>query len=495
MDHPVWVSLDDLLEKDSGEFIANKYIGDKDDELTPFEFLAACSSQAAHIKTWSKRVELMKAVHVAIKRGGKRVHGFAESIFKELSRIEPHDEAALITLLEILTRIVRSYDSEVGTPILLRCLYDPILTRILNTREAQRLGKDIISIIEKEYETFTLQELLLFQAFREKENLEESNDSDDSLSDWENTSDSTDSSLRDQDRECPSEVSAACAWILAPLMIDDPPILTAFGRFAWGHHHARFLMSLPSNTLASRRGLELFASFGNVNFPPLKPPFDENNEIFSDAYETISTALNFVSSIQSIEGRNAITDFLESISPDQIRIEFMLALAKSAQNLPPIRGYVIDLLRKQVSSDPKLISQIAKILFNLLKVDNQEFEVISSILVFFRLVVLSLNSNERKPKNYFREFFMEFRFDLIEEIKRLRNKYEELEADSNNQETFFLRQPYVKLGDGLKIEFSSEPPKGVSTPQADLGRARLIVSSCNTFLQDSKKIEELLKIG
>jgi hypothetical protein len=494
VEHPVWVSLDNLLQVvKSGEEVANRYL--KEDELTSIEFLSACASQAAFISSWQNRVKLLQAVKVAIGKDKKRVFGFAESLFKELLNSTPFDENAALEMVSIYVDIMKIIpDISVATQGLLRCLYDPILTRIVSSDKAQHWGKIIIDVLECELDVFTIQKLLLFQKFREREDLEE-NDSDSTLTEWENTTDSTDSSIEDHGLECPVEASAAAAWILAPQLL-DPPVLNSYGRFTWTNTHARYLLRLPSNTLAAQRGLELLASFGSVRFPTraiaknsMQNEEEEENSL-DEAYDTITAAFAYVSSIQSTEARDVVADFIKSVEPIEIRAKLMIKLSKDELLAPPIRGYAIDLLRRETMKHEKVIPLALRLTLNFLDMKNQDDQIVmASLSCLYSVGVRAKNGDDACL-----DWTKLFAVDVYSVVDRIWRSSTDMEAEITRDDSFQLKLPCPvekpQLKGTLPAEVqgstrplrTSQPPPGATTPQADLGRARLIAGAAEPLL-------------
>lgn len=86
---------------------------------------------------------------------------------------QPYDATHCVSLVNVYVELLRDHlPADTATQSLFKVLYDPLLTRVSDTDLARGAARRILQIIEEELETFTIQEILLCSAVREKRDAE-----------------------------------------------------------------------------------------------------------------------------------------------------------------------------------------------------------------------------------------------------------------------------------------------------------------------------------
>ncbi|KAH9258671.1 hypothetical protein BASA81_003173 [Batrachochytrium salamandrivorans] len=458
-DHPVWASLLEWLEgSGDGELLATNCLLVKG-ELTPMEFLSASAAQCFTIEPWALRVELFKACAVAIRMGDARVHSFAQTIFEQLIHVTPDsvDDEYCCRLVDLYVELVLGCKIKSPTMQLLRVVYDPLLTRVGNVELAQVCAQKVLIAIEHDLETLTVQEILLTSAFAEKQaGLEDDEEEDESLSEWEGTSDSTDSSVdmdpnfSDSRIQVPLECMAAACYFLAPDLLPSG-VLSEWGKFKWAQPSARYLLrNTPSKSLAAKRGFELFCGFGPVYI------HDED-----DVLEMVVAAVNFCVELQSVTCRNAVQAFISQLSPHPCTL--LVRIAEDASQISPgVRAWALDVLRQQLVKCPELFEQVQQSVLDLLQVDGQDLEIYAALFALLRLVKLKRIDVDGR-----------YASEVIVATKRIHQVLMDMEQEIDKDMVFQLR---ATEGEGQGVN--------VATRQAELGRARLASSLAEEVIQN-----------
>lgn len=255
-------------------------------------------------------------------------------------------------------------------------------------------------------------------------------------------------------------------------------------------------MNLPVNTLAARRGLELFASFGAVRFPKQRVRLpghgadddDDDGEvnILDDALETIKSAFRLASALQSTQVRDVIASFLHKVEPLSTRMELLKRIVSDETQTPPIRGFALDLIRKQTMENDSFIRPAVQIAVKLLAQPSQEDSLAMAGLSLLNLVGLrARNGSSAECLNVAKSEAVEV-YDVVVKVHRA---VRELEEEIHKEDTFQLKHEHP-LSDKVKtypaVSSASNnrapPPVGCMTPQADLGRARLVAGAAEPVI-------------
>jgi hypothetical protein len=478
-DHEVWHSLDKLLTSMKGEDLAMKYVNGND--LTPLEFLSACSAQAPFINSWAKRVELMRAARIAISQDIRRVHAFAESLFRLLIQSGPVDDEGLCSLVSVYLDTQRMLEPRYGTECILKCLYDPIFSRIENNAKAQELGRQALKIIDQEFQLLSIQKILLYTSFKQRDE-EEDNDesSESSLSEWDNTSDSTESSFDIDEIEILPEQSAAAAWMLSPTFL-DPPILTSFGKYLWCGHHIRYLLNQYStNPNIARRGFELFASIGQLTIPS-KKQIDEQIE---DVCLLLKDGFTFVVHERSLVARDVLGEFLISLSPLSFSWNVLAKLARDLSLPSTVRGYILDIIRRiNLKTDRNIMYSVSFALQLLEGSDQDDDNIVTSCFSIIESLIARSRTGNVKCEDAIKKHADRIK-TVVTDIHR---KAKEMESELLESDRYQLRLEHPVKN---HISEPGKTPENYNSESADRGRARLIAGTAEILLNSLKALSD-----
>lgn len=449
MEHPAWTNLCALLEHASPQDI----------DLRPHELLSSCTlSNPITLNEASKVLDCALYCHQQLK---DKINAISSLFHRLTARSYPVEDDAIRLRMVLAYLAIQNDEAD-----LLECLYDPILIRFFDPIIAKTTARLVFDKVNVDVQRVLIPALL-------EDDADES-----SLSVWDDSSDSTMSvPLWALEGNLSQQVRAAVAWTLAPDRLFQPDVLNAYGKFAWCAPYIQVLLSMDDTT-PCLRGLDLVISLSPVEIPISILDEDELSETFSVTCSSLGSILRFSSRTQSLQARDVFANFVKVLEPVPVRVAVLVSIASDDSHTPPVRGFVIDLIRAEILSKrftPQQLIQSEEYIRGVkLALDcinnSHELDILSASLNLLRGCALVIDSDARKQLKEKAE--LQLRHVLLKHAKEIE---EEIDRSVNIQ----LRVP--------SHDFSvpkSVPQNGPSAAQADYLRTRIV----------AYQAEELLKI-
>jgi hypothetical protein len=392
---------------------------------------------------------------------------------------------------------------------LILCIWDPLMIRVQNDDEARKTMEIIILSLENDFH-LSRQDLiqgLVLSSSSDDDDDENSNNSEKETSDedeaWSDTSDSTASYSVDEstpprnNQQIPDHCRASIAWALMTRpcqnIFDDVIILSDVGNLSWCHRHSKRLMD-EGNVVVIMRGIQLLKCLFPVNLTSRS--LDE--ELIDDVANTLMSALRCATNLRSLAIRDEVDRALMLITPTSISLQIITWLLEwiggsgNNNSSDAIRGYLLDLCRKQMSRNVKetnIISSCAQLAIKQLEQNPTSFseanESAISILRFIALLPSSSSSfsstGDNKSTHTTTELRDWWKSKAISLVRELWRKAKEVENDIDEDEEFRLRVPMSQQQQQQQQQQQPLEDNG-QLGNTEKGRARLIANVAELLL-------------